>query len=146
MENRFKFRAWEKMEKKFILGCVMDCSQNNVRIWKQTMQGKGINFDFKTNNVILTQCLGIKDKNGKLIYEGDIIEAPNGNLAEIIWSDKTLSFKANVIKLFLDDGIYVYRKDLTLGSITEIGDTDTGVVIGNIYENPELLKLVRSEA
>jgi uncharacterized phage protein (TIGR01671 family) len=68
--DKYKLRVWDKQEKKFISGLVMDVSENNVRVWKQTMRGKGFEFDFK-KDITLVPCTGFRDETGKLIFEGD---------------------------------------------------------------------------
>ncbi len=66
--------------------------------------------------VLKEQYTGLKDKNSKEIYEGDIID--NG---VVIFDKKTASF------------------DIKNGIIRLWGITEQNEVIGNIYENPELL-------
>jgi len=61
----------------------------------------------------LMQFTGLKDKNGEEIYEGDIVKEDNGTLLEVWWASGT----------WMGCARYEYCE-----------------VIGNIYENPELLK------
>ena len=74
------------------------------------------------------QYTGLKDKNGKLIYEGDRVYIDCEDATAIIkWSDDLARFTIH----FEDEAVFVdfddyYSKELE--------------VIGNIYENPELLK------
>ncbi len=79
---------------------------------------------------ISQQYTGLKDKNGKEIYEGDILITPLGN-GEIIYATSYCSFRI---------------KGKTFGSVLAERDEEDGVaenylgVIGNIYDNPELLE------
>jgi len=74
--------------------------------------------------VILIQYTGLKDKNGKEIYEGDVIKRSEVNYAhEVIFKD------AAFCRQRIDDK--------AIGSLEWPQDFE---VIGNIYENPELLK------
>jgi hypothetical protein len=89
-------------------------------------------FDMEYINT-LEQCTGLKDKNGKLIYEGDIVYSPldNGTKKVIFWDKGLASFMAHNPK----------DKKFTHG----IGDGYfielEFEVIGNIHENPELLEV-----
>lgn len=80
----------------------------------------------------LIQCTGLKDKNGKLIYEGDIVKFYDTDemKAVVSWDDKELiGFYLNTTDYFKDKYVtdYDFYKDVY-------------EVIGNIYENPELLE------
>jgi len=71
---------------------------------------------------------GLKDKNGKEIFEGDILEYAGCSLWEVYWEDYTASFKLRNGKV---EG---YEFDEDLEHMEEIR------IIGNIWENPDLLK------
>lgn len=79
------------------------------------------------------QCTGLKDKNGKLIYEGDIVKFnfdTDEIKAVVSWDDKELiGFYLNTTDYFKDK--YVTDYDFYKNDYE---------VIGNIYENPELLE------
>jgi uncharacterized phage protein (TIGR01671 family) len=75
-------------------------------------------------NMEIMQYTGLKDKNGKEIYEGDII-----NLS---------SWEPSVYLVAWDRGAFYMAKK----NLEEVGDikyVESGEIIGNIYENPELL-------
>ena len=81
------------------------------------------------DKIELMQYTGLNDKNDREIYEGDIIEFLENESGET-WTAKivfeNLAFKA----LDVEDECYEYDFD-------DLADIE---VIGNIYENPELLK------
>lgn len=83
----------------------------------------------------LEQFTGLKDKNGVLIYEGDIIEA-----REAMFGEGANLKNKNVVKF--EDGAFKVAT-VNLFIVTEnvpSGLSFDAEVIGNIYENPELLK------
>lgn len=75
------------------------------------------------------QYTGLKDKNGKEIYEGDIVQS-DIDRAYVKWNDKYGYFQLIPI------GDYYFDSDV-IGQALEYADLE---VIGNIYDNPELLE------
>ena len=87
----------------------------------------------QTDKFELMQYTGLKDSNGKEIYEGDIVRY------EIPWLDNE-----KVIRLIKYDetflGFVGGDKEKTYIILYEILEMENIEIIGNIYENPELLK------
>lgn len=109
--RELKFRAWSKEDKKLHKPQTL-----------QEIHSKGIGLP--QNDRIMMQFTGLKDKNGKEIYEGDII-CKDGNKFEVRWDIDCWGY--------LDiPGYYVRGQLGELFCLCE--------VIGNKYENPELLK------
>ena len=76
----------------------------------------------------ICQCTGLKDKNGKLIWENDIIKCKFG-IAVAVWDKSEWR-----IKLVKDN---IWRKDLHYWVVEDNQRTE---VVGNIFDNPELLE------
>ncbi len=76
----------------------------------------------------ICQCTGLKDKNGKLIWENDIIKTKVGT-AKVVW-DKS-EWRIEWLKNDL------WRKDLYYWAVEDIQRVE---VIGNIFDNKELLE------
>jgi hypothetical protein len=74
---------------------------------------------------IVMQCTGLKDKNGKLIFDGDVVEIEDMR-CKISWEDYGFFVSRNGIML---------RYELSTCH-------DTMEILGNVYENPELLESI----
>ena len=133
MQDRFKFRFFDKKEN-FLIDENTDPDKciklyDKDEWWWCVEHGLTTVLDYfdhcpyiQTRDFVIMQCTGLKDKNEKLIYEGDIVKIHNDVTAKIIFDKGCFSFT---------DGVYnqaCYWKK------------DTIEVIGNIYENPELLE------
>ncbi|MGQ3739327.1 YopX family protein [Bacillus thuringiensis] len=77
----------------------------------------------------LMQYTGLKDKNGKEIYEGDIIKSEDGIVSRIVYDEA--SFKS--VWIHNDHLVNCILDNLFIKTLNPI-------VVGNIYENPELIK------
>jgi len=132
MSRPIKFRAWDKDDNKMYYAFPNWCISLDGDIYTNADPLKNLN-----KIVELMQFTGLKDKNGKEIYEGDVVriitDSDNGFAghysdlnSEVVWDEDYTAW-------------YLPLGFQQLGQA--IGDEEVSIeVIGNIYENGELLK------
>ena len=116
-----KFRAWLKKEQK------MDNEIDHISWLEDELYciGDGITYMVLAEDLVLMQSTGLKDKNGKEIFEGDIV------------SIDTDEFDLLFVKY--ESGIYWLMDDEEC--VEHLSDYYKYVsIVGNIYENPVLLE------
>jgi len=118
-QRELKFRAWDKKNKMWCGEHLAITIDGKKMYWSDS--GEEVNKE--KLDIVLMAYTGLQDKNGKEIYEGDIVEDPKLGKAEI---------------RFLNASFVVWAKGTqhwVLGQKRAFNSK----VIGNIYENPELL-------
>ncbi|TDX83982.1 YopX family protein [Epilithonimonas xixisoli] len=128
MNREIKFRGKTTIGEKWVFGHIIFWG-SNYQIWETEQDGETHNYQVIPETV--SQFTGLKDKNGKEIYEGDILDS----------SEKV----PLIFEVYYEDGGFRYgTKDRSV-DIGFSGDTwlkeilTRFHVIGNIHDNPELL-------
>lgn len=136
--RQIKFRAWDDLHNKMYQ--VSDIEWDaDVRMWVTADDGNN-GIELIDEEAHLMQYTGLKDKNGREIYEGDIVRW--GDMVglghekpvrvAVVRFDPDICFDSNVG--IFDYGNFVYK------------ETDKYLtVIGNVFENPELMEVVEHE-
>ena len=115
--REIKFRAWDKLEKSMVTKCDYCISfDGNCWLYEE-------NPILKPGDIEIMQYTGVKDKNDKEIYEGDIVVYAN-------WPPKAVESS--------EKGVTTFVLANTNYWLTTY-DQERYEVVGNIYENPELL-------
>ncbi|OPX61122.1 MAG: YopX protein [Methanobacterium sp. PtaB.Bin024] len=131
MVRPIKYRAWDKERKEmhdvYALFLNEDGTVRYVYFWDDTPMEKH-------RNVELLQFTGLLDKKGVEIYEGDIIlfgdnAIHGGTHGKVIWLESRVGF------------VYEFIDGKFKGQCTDmVDDWRTYEVVGNVFENPELLE------
>lgn len=93
---------------------------------KKTMDAKVID----SKSEIIMRCTEFIDRNGKLIYEGDIVQDVLGRYYKIVWEEGAFKFNSSMVHT---------KRKLNKSDINDWKIT----VVGNVHQTPELLQKVK---
>jgi len=129
--REIKFRFWSIVDNQYV-GCY-DVDPGGR--WMHVGAGDQLYYtnDVDAQEFVMEQYIGIKDKNGKEIYEGDLIRYQNNsNLDSVVftvkWSDESLGWI-----------IWAEKEGCCLTNDRFINQFNHIEIIGNIHENKNLL-------
>lgn len=134
MKN-LKFRIWDKEENKFFEP-IYDASNGNLLDLTITLSGELIRRTLEhcaehqsifPDKYLISQCTGLKDKFGKDIYEGDILNFGNNNYAEVVFENGCFSVFGEPLGWDFDSDEHPIKSNPKYCE-----------VVGNIYENAKL--------
>jgi len=135
-----KYRAWYKKAKSLLQVRGIQFYDDSMRINIYGLQYSDDEYE-PADKFELMQYTGLQDKNGKEIYEGDIIRFQDIEMEDdpvtgyIDFRDGTFIVRqeGGSVYRFWNDGMHDWHT-------VEYLDCETCEVLGNIHENPELLK------
>lgn len=132
MEDRYLFKAKRLDNREWVQGALLLHDTDAATIFNQHPEDGSLQ-GFEVDPSTICQCTGLKDKNGKLIWENDIVAywdtySTESGLAEadcdgqVVWEDETMSFQVT--------------NRLSAESYEVLDECS---VIGNIIDSPELM-------
>lgn len=135
MNDRYLFRAKRIDNGEWVEGCLLVLDDETYRIATSCLQGNAEHLlqvcAYEVDPSTICQCTGLKDKNGNLIWENDVVRDDNGNIYKAFWQDRYYQFSWICVK---SDKLPIGAKwDFWSIRNYEIE------VIGNIFDNPELI-------
>ncbi len=139
--REIKFRGKSLWGNKWVYGDLVQNTQDKVTLIITAQTIKKVNYK-KVDKDTIGQFTGLTDKNGKEIYEGDIVNyklASEFSVVDKLSEARYIGNKIGVVKF--EDGIFSplpYRDDCDDWYYSYA--TFDFEVIGNIHDNPELLK------
>lgn len=123
-----RYRAWDKIHKTmYEVDDIMSIDFGKSEIGVKTLFFERTSrYDF--DDIVLMQSTGMTDKNGREIFEGDILDSEDGFLAGVVELRQNLGmFVSKLIK---------YNNFERLCNVL-----DSTQIIGNVWENPKLLEV-----
>jgi uncharacterized phage protein (TIGR01671 family) len=124
MEDRYLFKAKRLDNGEWVTGSLITCEDGTCKIAIRYLDDSAniaiLICAYDVDRDTICQCTGLKDKNGKLIWENDIMKYQ--------WDGKT---KIDVVKY---ESLMFSYKNVIRWSLYQ------DEVIGNIFDNPELLE------
>jgi len=118
-----KFRAWFLQGNKMLNVATIDFLEKEVKSHANVM--------YSFDEIELMQSTGLVDMYDKEIFNGDILQTSDGELAKAVWNKELACWEAE----FLDEIV----------DLSEVADVKSNrsdcEIVGNIYENPELLEV-----
>lgn len=135
-----KFRAWnKKLKSMYSTDDIVFINFEEEEICVQTIYfEQGLpderDLDFYTfDEIEFMQSTGMVDKNDKEIFEGDVLKTYDGELAKVGWNKYLGCWEAEFLSEIVD--------------LSEVADVKSNrsdcEILGNIYENPELMEEVK---
>ena len=128
MEREIIFRAKAVNTEMWVYGDLV----HNQKVTKEGLESRTMVGGYEVYKDTIGQFTGLLDCNAKRIYEGDIIEVTS-------LSDTSLGTRTNAIVIFRNSAFQLKHKAKEALLLTHWTD-DVVKVIGNIYDNKELLK------
>lgn len=137
MNNRYLFKGKTIDNKEWVIGYYEESNGNSYINYEETIEKYGKSLKVTRSKEVIPetvgQCTGLKDKNRKLVFEGDVCEI-HGSVG-VIRYDKCDAMYTFIYAM----DTFIYDKNITTNFSCIWGEDLE--IIGNIHDNPELLEV-----
>lgn len=128
-----KFRAWMPSLQWMCEVTAILFDEKSIDVYKTDDTGRVTEMNVRQNEAVLMQSTGLKDKNDTEVFEGDVVVTDG-------WKRQVVTFGTQEVEEDFGS-VRIYRGfNLYLGGGYPNAVMSTFEVIGNVYENPELLE------
>lgn len=135
MQDRYLFKAKRKDSGEWVFGGLTYCEKNGA--YFITKMGKDhisyISYSQEVDPDTICQCTGLKDKNGNLIWENDIVKHYNDDAHPESYCTGTVLWDENYAEFYRTSNEYGLSK-------LRINSDCIYKVVGNVFDNPKLLE------
>ena len=132
MEDRYLFKAKRISDGEWVVGYLYRLSENNPPFIMLRKYGERYEVDEHT----ICQCTGLKDQNGNLIWENDVVEI--GEHEDTVNGLYKVIYCENAHCYALKRSVDFHYNFFTFSDLN--GFETSSKVIGNVFDNPELLE------
>ena len=149
-----KYRAWDSAKKEMFKDTFAITESGQVVVVEQESVASSPDYVF-VDHLVIMQSTGLKDKNGKEIFEGDILKfndewneychegyvdgsVEGVNYVEVVKGEACFEFGKT---RYPESSLFIHMEDEHLSFAELVNDKDFEFeIIGNVYENPDLLE------
>lgn len=132
MEDRYLFKAKRVDDGEWIVGGLVRYGFTGKEKYYIVPDYASDLYAMEIDQNTICQCTGLKDKNGKMIWENDIVKDKHGNFYKAFWQNNYYQFSLSCVKT----NVFPTDAKWNLWSFKSFEIE----VIGNIFDNPELLE------
>lgn len=130
MNDRYLFRGKSLIDGKWVIGNLLQWENGDAEICVKAGDGEKNKVLVKSETV--GQCTGLKDKNGKLIFEGDILKS---------YYDDLYPMNATFEHIVWIENAWFKKQHNGFDPLDETEILPHSEICGNVYDNPKLLEV-----